>query len=146
MKKTVIIEIIVFLFIFLFLYAATSKLWDVDKFRVQIGQSPLLTSIAPFIAWFIPSLEILLCAMLAIPRFRLLAFYGCFILMLMFSFYIIAVLNFSDHVPCSCGGVLQKLGWKEHLVFNFFFVGLSVVGILFLSKKGDEIIERKIVA
>ena len=135
MKRQVIVEIISFLFIILFVYAALNKLLDVEKFRVQIGQSPLLTSIAPLVAWFIPIVEIAVALMLAFPKSRLLGLYASFSLMLMFTIYIVAILNFSDHIPCSCGGVLEKMGWREHLIFNIGFVLLGLLGILMLSKR-----------
>lgn len=135
MKKAVIIEIIAFVFIVLFVYAAGNKLVDIQKFRVQIGQSPLLTEIAPFISWFIPGAEILIAIMLAVVRFRLMGLYASFTLMVIFTAYIIIILNFSKHIPCSCGGVLEKLGWAEHLIFNIAFVILGLAGIILESKE-----------
>jgi len=35
-----------------------------------------------------------------------------------FTVYIFLILNYSPFVPCSCGGVLEDLGWWEHLWFN----------------------------
>lgn len=130
MKHKFVIEIISFLFILLFVYAAMNKLLDIEKFRVQIGQSPLLTSAAPFVAWLIPVFEIVISLMLAIPKFRLLGLYSSFSLMVMFTAYIVVILNFSDHIPCSCGGLLERLGWTEHLVFNIMFVLLAAAGVL----------------
>ncbi|WP_188651702.1 MauE/DoxX family redox-associated membrane protein [Yeosuana aromativorans] len=130
-----LIEIICFLFIFLFSYAATSKLMDFDRFKIQIGLSPLLTVYAGWIAWVIPFVELLLALMLAIPRYRLAALYGSLGLMSFFTMYIIGILNFSDHVPCSCGGILESLGWQEHLVLNIVFWGLAVIGIMVTPPK-----------
>jgi uncharacterized membrane protein YphA (DoxX/SURF4 family) len=138
MKKGVIVEIVCFLFILLFVYAGLTKLFDYEKFRVQIGQSPLLTSFSGFIAWFIPSIEIVVSVMLALPRFRATGLYIAFTLMVLFTGYIIAILNFNGHVPCSCGGVLEKMGWTEHLVFNIVFMLFSVIGILFHSKEENK--------
>jgi uncharacterized membrane protein YphA (DoxX/SURF4 family) len=134
MKKTIILEIICLLFILLFVYAAVSKLSDVEQFRVQIGNSPLLNDLAGIIAWFIPSVEIIVAAMLSVTRTRLAGLYAAFSLMVMFTAYIIAILNFAAHVPCSCGGVLEKLGWTEHLIFNIAFVLLALVGIVIMAK------------
>lgn len=138
-KKEIIIEIISILLVFLFVYAAVSKLLDYEKFRVQVGQSPLLTAFGGWIAWMIPTIEILISVMLVIPRFRLAALYASFNLLIMFTAYIVAILNFSDYVPCSCGGILEKLGWTEHLIFNIGFVLLAFAGILLCHlKKGKE--------
>ena len=138
MARKIAVEIISFLFIFLFVYAAVSKLTDVQKFQVQIGKSPLLTDIAPFVAWFIPITEILVAGMLAIPRLRLMGLYASFSLMVIFTAYIIAILKFSPHVPCSCGGILESMGWTGHLIFNASFVLLGLAGVLFYStEKGN---------
>jgi uncharacterized membrane protein YphA (DoxX/SURF4 family) len=138
MKKGVIVEIVCFLFILLFVYAALTKLLDYEKFRVQIGQSPLLTSFSGFIAWFIPFIEIVVSIMLAFPRFRAMGLYMAFTLMVLFTGYIIAILNFNGRVPCSCGGVLEKMGWTEHLVFNIIFVLIAAAGILLHSKEENK--------
>lgn len=138
MKKAIAIEIICFLFIMLFMYAAVSKLMDYQKFTVQIGQSPLLTGFGGSIPWLVISTEILVSILLIIPRFRLFALFGSFILMNMFTAYIVAILNFSPYVPCSCGGILEKLGWTEHLIFNFGFIALALTGIVLLTYKVRE--------
>lgn len=133
MKRKITIEIISFLFVLLFLYASFSKLLDYQKFSVQIGQSPLLTGFGDFIPWVVIASEIGVSILLVIPRLRLAGFLGAFSLMVMFTAYIIAILNFSTYIPCSCGGILEKLGWTEHLIFNIFFTVLALVGIV-LSK------------
>ena len=129
-KHQLIVEIISFLLIFLFVYAAFSKVLDFQKFRVQLGQSPLLTAFAGWIAWIIPSVEILISLMLAIASWRLAGLYASFSLMVMFTAYIIAITRFSEYVPCSCGGVLQNMSWNQHLFFNIGFVLIALAGIL----------------
>lgn len=135
MKRHLVVEVISLLFIVLFVYAAVAKLLDYEKFAIQIGQSPLLTNFAGFAAWFIPAVEISIALMLAFQKVRLIALYAAFGLMIMFTTYIFVILNFSDHIPCSCGGVLEKLGWREHMVFNIVFVLLALTGIVLLSGK-----------
>lgn len=132
--RRVVVEVIGHLFILLFLYAAANKLMDFQKFKVQVGQSPFLTEYAVPIAWCIPIIEIVISLGLAFKRTLLTALYASFGLMLMFTVYIIVILNFAERIPCSCGGILEKMGWKEHLVFNVFFVMLAIVAILLYSK------------
>jgi uncharacterized membrane protein YphA (DoxX/SURF4 family) len=138
MKQKIVVEIIAFLFIVLFVYAAVTKLMDYEKFSIQLGQSPMLTSFAPWLAWIVPGVEILISVCLAIPLLRLYAFYSAFSLMVMFTAYIIAILNFSTYIPCSCGGVLERLSWQEHLAFNVAFVFLDATGIILLSPKTER--------
>lgn len=142
MKKNVIIEIICLLFIILFVYAAANKLLDVEKFRVQLGQSPLIATFAGVLAWIVPIMEIFISIALATPRFRLFGFYASFTLMAVFTIYIVAMLNLSPFVPCSCGGILEKLGWTEHLIFNSCFVALALLGIMSYPKKRIENIDQ----
>ncbi len=133
--KKILLEIICMLFVLLLVYAAVSKLLVFDEFKIQIGQSPMLTSFSGTVAWMIPTVEIIIALMLVIPRFRLPGLYASFTLMVMFTAYIFIILNFSDDIPCSCGGVLEKLGWTEHLIFNMAYVALAVIGILLM---GDQ--------
>lgn len=134
MRNKIILESICFLFILLFLYAAITKVLDYDMFISQIGRSPLLSKFAHWIAWMIPTIEVILSILLMVPRYRLFALFGSFTLMVIFTFYIIAILNFSKDIPCSCGGILEKLGWTEHIVFNIVFSILGALGILLQAK------------
>ena len=137
-KKKIAIEIICFLFILLFTYAALTKLMDYQKFSVQIGQSPLLTNYAGLLAWAVPVGELVIAGMLAIIPLRKIGLYAAFTLMAMFTAYIVVILQFSEYVPCSCGGVLESLGWTEHLILNIGFVLLGIVGILLSTNKTDS--------
>ncbi|WP_338356905.1 MauE/DoxX family redox-associated membrane protein [Yeosuana marina] len=133
--SALIIEIIRILFILLFVYAAVSKLLDFQKFRVQVGQSPILTSLGNWIIIFVPTIEILISICFMIPKLRLKAMYASLILMTIFTTYIVFILNFSPYVPCSCGGILDQMGWEGHLIFNLCFVLLSIIGILQLENE-----------
>lgn len=135
------IEIICFLFIFLFSYAAISKLLDFNAFKIQLGQSPLLTAFAGWVAWVVPIIELITALLLAIPKYRSVALFNALGLMSLFTMYIIAILKFSDYVPCSCGGILESMGWQEHLIFNIVFVVLAIMGILMMPQNGKQFIK-----
>lgn len=138
MRRRFIIDTICTAFVGLFGYAAVSKLLDYKTFLVQLGQSPLLTEYATTVAWLVPAVEMLTVVLFITVRFRLLALYASFTLMVAFSAYIVVITQFSDYVPCSCGGVLEKLSWNQHLVFNLVFVALAVVAIVLHSKEAAE--------
>ncbi len=140
-KKEILIEIICVLFILLFTYASIGKFLEYSDFVVQLHKSPMLVDLADIVAWLIPSLEIVTCILLVFSVSRVMGLYASLLLMSIFTFYIIAILGYSEYVPCSCGGVLQTLGWKEHLIFNIVFCVLAVIGILLQStKKSTSII------
>ncbi|WP_432222954.1 MauE/DoxX family redox-associated membrane protein [Flavobacterium sp. TMP13] len=128
--RNLFIEGICLLFVLLFVYAAVSKLLDFENFKVQLGQSPLLSSFAEYVSWGVPVLELSIVVLLIVPKFRFAGLFAAFSLMVMFTTYIIIILNYSSFVPCSCGGILEKMSWKEHLIFNFCFLLLAVVGML----------------
>jgi hypothetical protein len=130
MKKAYVADAISMAFIILFIYAAATKLIDYQKFRIEIGKSPLLTAFAGWVAIIIPSVEILISVLLASARWRLTGLYASFSLMTMFSAYIFFILNFSPYIPCSCGGILQNMTWSQHIIFNLVFVALGAWAVL----------------
>jgi uncharacterized membrane protein YphA (DoxX/SURF4 family) len=136
--KTLFIEIVSALVIFLFIYASVSKIIDYQKFKIQLGQSPILTSLAGFTSWFIPAIEILVSILLILPRYRLAGLYASFSLMAMFSAYIVAITKYSEFIPCSCGGVLQHMNWNEHLIFNLVFFTLIASSIMLFRTKSNR--------
>jgi hypothetical protein len=127
--KKLVLELIGLLYILLFVYAAVSKILDFENFQVQLGQSPLLSAFAGWVAFGVPFVELFIVLLLAVPKWRSIGLYAAFSLMVLFSTYIVVILNFSSFVPCSCGGVLENMSWKQHLVFNVIFVILALIGI-----------------
>jgi hypothetical protein len=135
MKRNTVVEIISSLLVLLFVYAAVSKLLDYQTFKVQLSKSPFITQFAGVTAWALPLGELLVAAALTFRLTRLLGLYASLFLMTMFTAYIWAMLNYSYDVPCSCGGVLSKMGWKEHFWFNVGFTLLSFAGILIITAR-----------
>lgn len=131
--QNLIVEIIALLYVLLFVYAAVSKILDFENFQVQLGQSPLLSAFARWVAFGVPFLELFIVVLLVLPKWRLTGFYFAFSLMVLFSTYIIVILNYSSFVPCSCGGILEDMSWMQHLIFNTVFVVLVLVGICIMT-------------
>lgn len=132
--KKLVLELIGLLYILLFVYAAVSKILDFENFQVQLGQSPLLSAFANEVAFSLPLLEILISILLITARFRYIALLASFGLMVLFSTYITIILNYSSFIPCSCGGILSQLNWKEHLTFNILFILLALIAIALYKK------------
>ena len=131
--KERVIGIIALLFMMLFTYAAVSKLVDVQTFAAQMSKSPLLTNYATVLAWAIPIGELVIVGLL-MSTWRIYGLLASFTLMAGFTAYIIAILQLErKDIPCSCGGILNEMGWTEHLVFNTVFVLLGFVAVLLSS-------------
>jgi len=142
MLKRTIPGIIALLFIVLFLYTGISKLMEYTVFKEQIATSPILAPVAPFIAWALPLAEFAVAVLLFIPKWKLWGLYASFALMLAFTGYIVAILNFSAELPCSCGGVLEEMSWDQHLVFNIVFTALALVAALLERKRRKDRMEE----
>lgn len=136
--KNYIVEVICLLYILLFIYAAMSKLLQIEHFRIQIAKSPLLSAFADMVAWSLPISEIVISLLLTMPKLRRAGLWLGMGLMSMFTTYIFIILNFSSFIPCSCGGILEKMGWKEHLIFNLVFVFLAAIALWFSYNERKE--------
>jgi uncharacterized membrane protein YphA (DoxX/SURF4 family) len=138
MKRTTIIETIIFLYAILFLYTGISKLMEYDVFKENIAASPILAPVASLIAWNIPFFEFAITAILIIPKWRLKGLYAALTLMILFTVYIIAILLFDKNLPCSCGGIIQQLSWWQHLVFNSVFILLAIWGTVLQKRERKQ--------
>lgn len=129
-QKEAFVYTVSLLLVLLFVYAAVNKLLDFEHFKIEIGQSPLLSAFTDQVAIAVPLSELLFSLLLLTPRTRLAGLYLSFSLMVMFTTYILIILNWSSFIPCSCGGILSELGWTEHLIFNMVFIILALAGII----------------
>ena len=136
LKRQVVLECIAALLILLFLYASVSKFLDFKRFIDEMNNQPLPNSWTPFLVWGIPCLEIAISAALLFEYTRLLALYASLVLMTSFTIYSIMIIaHFFPYVPCSCGGVIRKLTWPQHLALNLSYVALSVLGLVLQRRK-----------
>lgn len=145
MKRTNFLDIVIFLFVVLFIYAAMNKLMTFNEFQAQLGKSPLIMGYAKLISYLVPAVELIISTMLLMPRTLLYGLYASFFLMVTFTGYIVIILTLSPYVPCSCGGILDSLGWTEHLIFNVGFVILAIVGIVLYNQRERRSSESEIV-
>ncbi|RYG54141.1 MAG: hypothetical protein EOO01_02385 [Chitinophagaceae bacterium] len=128
------IEIIAYLYVILFVYAAAYKLLDYRFFQVQLAHSPYIGWSSHSLAWLVPTVELIAAGMLIYAPFRKWGMYLSFLIMLCFTIYIAYLLNFSPNIPCACGGIFDKMGWKGHLLFNSVFTALGALGIVLMRR------------
>lgn len=129
-----LIELIASLFILLFLYTGISKLNEHEEFQIVLSKSPLLATSASVLSWLLPIIEIVTSVLLFLPLTRRYGLATSMLMMALFTLYISYMLLFTPSLPCSCGGVLKQMNWSQHLVFNIFFLLLSILA-LWLSNK-----------
>lgn len=134
-NKRVLLETISAIFILLFVYTALSKLFTFKIFTMTLEETPLIGGMAAFIAIALPVSEILVSLLLLIPRTRKWGLYSTFSMMLTFTLYIGYMIIFTPNRPCTCGGVMEKMTWNQHLIFNIVFTILALIGILINNGK-----------
>jgi hypothetical protein len=115
--------------IFVFGYTAVSKLIAQQHFYIIVSSSPLIRERAGLLSWLIPVSELLVVLLLFFPATRRKGFLLGFILLVCFSAYISYLLLWNEKLPCSCGGILEKLGWKEHLLVNLLLMAACMPGL-----------------
>lgn len=142
MKKAILTESIVALLVLLFLYAAFSKLFDLDQFRAGLGKQPLPQWLKLALLWLLLPAELATAVLMVPARTRLAGLIAFTVLMALFTGYIAAVLlHWFPWVPCTCGGVISRLSWGQHLLFNLFFLSLGILGIwltIFHARNQDQ--------
>lgn len=138
LKRTTIIETIVVLDLILFLYTGISKIMEYSEFKEQLEDSPILGFAATPIALLLPWLEFAIILMLIVPRWRMKGFYITLTLMILFTAYIIGLFSIDKELPCSCGGIISLLSWKQHLVLNGAFIVLNVLAIRLQKREKKE--------
>ncbi|UJF28796.1 tellurium resistance protein TerC [Kaistella sp. 97-N-M2] len=124
-----------YFFTLLFVYAAFSKLLDFENFQTQMAQSPLLSAYAGWASIGILALELMTVLLLVWDKTRRVGLYASFGLMTAFTLYIYLILNYAENIPCSCGGIFEKMSWDQHLLFNITGVLLALLGIVFIRKE-----------
>ena len=133
--SSILIECISALLILLFVYTATSKLLAHNSFVFTLSQSPLRQQYSIPLSWVIPFTEIFISCFLFIPRLRKTGLLFSLLLMTAFTIYVGYMIVFTPRLPCSCGGVIKSLTWKEHLMLNISFVIMAFFGWQMIKKK-----------
>lgn len=135
------------LLIFLFTYTAVDKLnlfsftppfsWEnfklvnVDAFTGAMAKSPALRPYVHILAYLIPASELVACFLLLFSKTKKWGYWLSLVLLTSFTGYIIYIIAaYSQELPCTCGGVISQMSWSQHLLFNLFFILLSVKAIL----------------
>lgn len=139
-NSSTVFQISKFLLIALFTYAATVKLFDHAEFAAQMEQIAFLKNFARLLSISLPLIELVTALCLIFDRTLMIGLVLAALLMTEFTIYVGVMLAFSSNLPCSCGGVIAQMTWKEHLVFNIFFMLLSWNALINYYKYSTKVI------
>lgn len=144
MNKPSAVSLISGLLTFLWVYAAMSKLLNIEQSRMQMMNQVFPATINAVLLWVIPITELLIAGLLLFSKSRIAGLILSAILLFLFSGYVLLVmLNVFGRIPCSCGGIIAKLSWGQHLVFNLVFLALAILGLGIELKKGGRMEKGK---
>ena len=139
MNKNRFISISKILLMVMFAYAGIFKIVDITLFESQMKESPLIPQLLiPTLAISLPIFELLLAILLMYDKYNSMSLTLSFITMLFFSLYLIMLVSLYENVPCTCGGILGKLGYTEHIIFNLFFLTISGVTFYLHDSKSNQ--------
>jgi putative oxidoreductase len=125
------------LLLFLFTYTAISKLADYERFVRVLNESPLIHKGAGTIGWLLPATELIVVLLLFFERTKMMGLYASLLLLVVFTLYLLYMVLFEADLPCSCGGVLSKMSWRQHIWFNLFFIAVNVLGLFAMRKQAQ---------
>lgn len=127
--RAFIFDCISFAFVLLFMYTASSKILTFSVFTETLAKLPLIGGCAGFLAYAIPGVEILISLLLIIPLTKRLGMIAALLLMSLFTLFLVYMVATVTYLPCSCGGVIARLSWEQHILFNTAFVIAAIVGL-----------------
>lgn len=124
-SKEWIILSICLLCTFLFLFSAYEKLIEHERFLNGLVKVKYIGTVAEYVSWSVPILEILVSILLIIPQTQKWGLLGFIVLMGIFTVYILSMWLWAEHLPCHCNLIIDNLSWGEHIWFNIFFIVLG---------------------
>ncbi|CAM4055281.1 Methylamine utilisation protein MauE [Pedobacter westerhofensis] len=133
--KAVIADVAAYSFIILFIYTATSKIQSFESFKLVLSKSVLIGQYSTLVAWAVPSAEIIISLLLIFPLTRKDGLISSLAIMLVFTAYLIYMVNSGTQLICTCGGVLSSLTWQQHIWFNAVFIVLAATGLKFYKSE-----------
>ncbi|MEC3881611.1 MauE/DoxX family redox-associated membrane protein [Parapedobacter sp. 10938] len=111
------------------------KAEDFEFFRTAMLRQYFPLWFRHFLIGFIPIAEAAVIILLANPKTNLIGMWASSVLMLAFTGYVgLALASDWVKIPCGCMKVLSEFSWKQHFLFNLFFLALSGWGLVLSNK------------
>lgn len=130
------VQCTLFLLPLLWTYTAVSKMSDYRQFELEMHEQMLYPFFQELLVYLLPPFELCLAALFMLPTLQVLTLQLSLVLLSVFTAYVgLALSGISGHRPCSCGGILESMGWSAHLLFNLFFLFLTATTLYIIKRK-----------
>lgn len=84
----------------------------------------------------IPLLELAAAVTIAFQKTKVFGLYISVFLLTAFTAYVILVLaGYFGPAPCTCGGIITALSWKQHLIVNIILLSITLYSLFTLKRK-----------
>ena len=136
--KQKLASLIIAMIALLWFYAAVSKLINFQHFRDAMQKQPFSPRFQTILIFGLPVVEVSIGSLLIIEKRRLAGLYISAVLFTAFIIYILLILaRFFGHIPCACGGLIERMGWTFHLWFNAGFLLLTILSTILITKRKE---------
>jgi hypothetical protein len=124
--------VVIFSYAFLYMYTGWAKFMNMPAFIRGNSKIPYLGQYAKLIGYGIPTLEIVLAILLLVPVYRIMRFalWTSTLLMALFTIYLSLMVHYVEKKLCHCGGVIESMGWKTHIVFNIIWLIAGIFALV----------------
>ena len=122
--------------VILWLYASLTKIARFEKFLTEIRLQHLPAFMTTTLPYVLPAVEIVIAVGLLTSFTYKVALYVSLCVLIIFTLYIfLGMSNVFDKRPCSCGGILEEMGWTTHFYFNIAFIFFNTITIYINQKR-----------
>lgn len=109
--------------------AVVSKMFGFMAFQYNLEQASNLKHWGEFLSYFLLSIHLSAIVLLCLNRLRMAGIYLSFTLLLSDSIYIGILFSTNQGMLCSCIAILDKLTWKQNLIFSVLMLVLIFVTV-----------------
>lgn len=137
--KSILIHTPYSILIFIWGYTGLEKLIGFEQSRKAFYNQTFPAELAEILSYSVPITELLIATLLLFSVTRWWGYLGSALLLTVFITYVGLIwVGAFPRVPCNCAGIIESLGWGEHLVLNLGLIGISVLGLrLEVGKNGS---------
>lgn len=131
------------LLIALWSYAFFIKTIDFNHYQKQMADQPFPIFFSGLLTYGLLITEAS-AALLLIMGKQLSGLILSLIMLIAFTIYILMILHgYFPERPCSCGGFISKMSWKNHLKFNLILIAINSFCLYTIAQKGRRLSGKK---
>ena len=128
----------IYFFLIIFLsYVVTYKIFNLNSFQINIFKTGIFNNeYAKYLSYFVVSIEIMVLFLLLFYKKTGLLMFS--IMIFIFTIYISILFYFNRYEVCGCGGILNGLKYKYHLLINLFLIFSSFLTLQYFKNENKH--------